>query len=546
MDKAKLFLLSSFLLCLLCSCGDGRSDRRLADSIERTWLQCETDLQEACVRAEGLKDSVRDASEYVRQAYDLLCIRLHDKSRVIPSSPDSAMHAVAYFSKHGSDIDKERACYYLGSAYRDLKDYPQAVRHFLKAVEAAEQSGGADTTIWLNALSQLSQLYMQQLNYEEELRTALMAAGLAKEVRQNLGFHLTGVASAYRHLNDTLRCLLYLDEAYRTIQDEHFHPKYGGVLAYMLQTYSDYRRHEMCDTLLQQLTLLPEAQRPQNYDLCLARSYEETGRTDSAILHYTAYYNREQSIVGRYEASAGLQRCHLRQGDFRLAALWGCRLYETNDSIITERAFEETQRARDTYVYYRDREKEQAIMQRDRQIISASVIVVLTLLCIMLGVAVLYKHRKKKFDEEIDGKEKLLHHAEEEIQERSAELVQRKRINKELTQMVLLDNATESAGNVIEYFCRVAAGKEKMREEAWKELMSAIEILYPDFHEAVQGRLQGQLREPLLRTICLMKIGMRPAQIAQVMDARKQTVWNRVKRARDTCGDLLDEVRALE
>jgi len=29
------------------------------------------------------------------------------------------------------------------------------------------------------------------------------------------------------------------------------------------------------------------------------------------------------------------------------------------------------------------------------------------------------------------------------------------------------------------------------------------------------------------------------AQIAKMMDAKIQTVWNRVKRAEETCGDLL-------
>lgn len=78
-----------------------------------------------------------------------------------------------------------------------------------------------------------------------------------------------------------------------------------------------------------------------------------------------------------------------------------------------------------------------------------------------------------------------------------------------------------------------------MEEDSWKDLMSAIETLYPGFLEAVQERLRGNLREPLLRTICLLKIGMKPAEIAQVMDAAKQTVWNRIQRAEETCGDLL-------
>ena len=112
-------------------------------------------------------------------------------------------------------------------------------------------------------------------------------------------------------------------------------------------------------------------------------------------------------------------------------------------------------------------------------------------------------------------------------------------VNKELTRIALMNIATEKAENVIAHFHDVAAGQSKLEEGSWEGLMAAIETLYPDFLETVQERLNGQMRVPLLRTICLLKIGMKPAQIANVMDAKIQTVWNRVKRAEETCGDLL-------
>ena len=112
-------------------------------------------------------------------------------------------------------------------------------------------------------------------------------------------------------------------------------------------------------------------------------------------------------------------------------------------------------------------------------------------------------------------------------------------VNKELTRIALMNIATEKAENVIAHFHDVAAGRSKLKEGSWEGLMAAIETLYPDFLETVQERLNGQMRVPLLRTICLLKIGMKPAQIANVMDAKIQTVWNRVKRAEETCGDLL-------
>lgn len=585
------------LLSFLYSCSGNKDEQQLLDSIEQTWQLCETALPEACSRADGLRDSVRETSEYVQQKYDLLTIRLRDKSYIAPSSPDSALQAVSYFASRKfclrfekNAVDKERAYYYAGSAYRDLKDYPRAVSHFMKAVDAARQSDGADTLIWQNALSQLRNLYMLQLNYEEELKVALQAVELAKAspvpskggVKRNLGAYLTDVASAYEHLNDTLRCLMYCDLSYQVIQEEHFPAKYATCLAYILTIYSKFTISQSdnltisqsggkIDTILQHLAQLPENLRPRNYELSLAMYQENANCVDSAIVHYKTYYDREKTLSGRYEASAGLQRCYLQKGDYGQAAQWGSRLYDTNDSIIAQRAFEETQRARDAYSYYRDKEKERAIVQREERIIFACII---ALLSIVLGLTAFYSHRRKKLMEAIIGKDKMLKSANEEILHRREELEQKQQeieqlgrqlddaeqtiaaskaqlentmkdleqramVNRELTRIALMNSATDKTENVIAHFREVASGHSNLRDNSWKELMTAIEALHPGFLEKVQGRMKRPLREPLLRTICLMKIGMTLVQIAQVMDVSRQTAWNRMRRAGEICGDLL-------
>lgn len=572
--RKKDLLFVVFCVLTLLSCGKDREAQQLVNSIEQTWQLCETSLPEAQRRAEALRDSVQHASAYVRQKYNLLTIRLRDKKDIIPTSPDSALQAAQYFDGRKSTVDQERAHYYLGSAYRDLKDYPRAVNCFLKVVEAAGKGQGADTLIWQNSLSQLRNLYMLQLNYEEELNVGLQAVELARQSGMNMGWHLMDVATAYEHLNDTLHCLQYCDRAYKVYQGEHFPPRYGSSYAYMLATYSKYSRFEKAEELLRHLMLLPGSLRPHNYELCLAKFHENANHTDSAIAHYRAFYDRMKTISGRYEAAAGLQRCFLQKGDFRQAAQWGCRLYDTNDSIIAQRAFEETQRARDAYLYYRDREEERAIVQRDERIIFLSVVSGLALLSIVLGLATFYYFRKKRFMEEIIGKDRMLKSVNEEILRRSEELEQKQRetellgcqldeaaqtiavskqqlentikeleqrtmVNRELTRIALMNNAADKAENVIEYFRKVASGKSTLKDNAWEELMAAIETLYPGFLEKVQGRLKRQLREPLLRTICLLKIGLKPVQITRVMDAKIQTVWNRIKRAEEICGDLL-------
>ena len=522
--KHTLYIIVIVSLALF-SCGEGKKDRQLLDCIEQTWQLCETSLPEAQAQAESMKDSVSNASELIRQRYDLLCIRLRDNLYLLPSTPDSALQTVSFFEGRANMKDKERAYYYLGSTYRDLKDYPRAVSLFLKATEVAEQSKAADTLIWQNALSQLRFLYMLQLNYEEELNVAMQTVELAKASGKNQAWYLMDVASACEHLSDTAQCLQYMDLSYQALQEEHFPSKYGSLLSSMLTTYSKYNRYEKVDTLLQHLMQLPEEQRPQNYELCLARYFEQRSQTDSAIVHYRTYYGKTAEAAGRYEASAGLQRCFLQKGDYRQAAEWGRRLYETNDSVIAQRAFEQTERARDEYRYLRDQEAESAIMQRDQRIIFFSVITSLVLLSMAMGLVAFYYFRKKKYLEAISDKDRLLE--------------QKAMVNKELTRIALMNIATEKADEVLTHFRNIAAGKAKLNEGSWDGLMAAMETLHPDFLEAVEGRMNKPLQEPLLRTVCLLKIGMKPAQIAKVMDAKIQTVWNRVKRAEEICGDLL-------
>lgn len=552
MKNLRLFLAVLCLLSML-SCGETRQEERLLEDIERTWQLCETSLTEAGMRCEAMKDSVQEATEYARQKYDLLCIRLRDKCDIVPSSPDSAKRTAAYFEGRESALDRERAYYYLASAYRDLRDYPRAVTFFLKAADAAEQGGeGADTLIWQNSLSQLRHLHMLMLNYEEELNVAKQAVELAMTSSEaqagrrktapsagnhtgytsgtdrggrNMARYLMDVAAAYKHLGDTLQCLHHCDLAYKAMEREQFPEGQADAMAYMLSIYSQFGRQEKAGPLLRRLSLMAEDRRPHNYELCLARFFEDSHLTDSATAHYIIYYSKATDAAGRYEAAAGMQRCMMRRGDFRQAAFWGQRLYETNDSIVAQRTFEQTQRAQDVYRYHRDVEAERDIMQRGERIRLFAVISGLALLSIVLGLAAFYSFRKKRFIEEIVGWKKLLE--------------EKALINKELTRIALMHNAEDKAEATVEHFHNIAAGLSRPEMASWKELTAAIDTLYPGFLEEIERRESKPVREPLLRTICLMKIGLRPAEIARVMDAAIQTVWNRVKRAEELCGDLL-------
>ena len=90
MGNIRLFFLVLCLTPLFYSCDGSKEEQQMLDGIEQTWQLCETSLPDASVRADRLRDSVRWSSEYVRQKFNLLSIRLRDKNHIIPSSPDSA------------------------------------------------------------------------------------------------------------------------------------------------------------------------------------------------------------------------------------------------------------------------------------------------------------------------------------------------------------------------------------------------------------------------------------------------------------------------
>ena len=532
-------LLLICLLPLLCSCRGGSGHQQLLNALESTWHQCEDSLSQARREWWLLADSMEDASEYARRKFDLLSIRLRDKQDIIPSSPDSALLALSYFKAHGNNVDRMRAYYYAGSAYRDLKDYPRAVPMFLCAVELAGQHKSTDTLIWQNSLSQLRYLYMLQLLYDEALDMALRSVALARETGKNVGWCLTNVASSYKDLGDSARCLLYCDSAYETIRREHFPSRYASCISHLLSIYTEYHRTAHADTLLCRLSRLPENSRPRNFEFCLAQHFEHAGDIDSAILHYRKCYAETPDTDSRYEASAGLQRCYMRKGDSHQALLWARNLYDTNDSIITQYAFRQTQLARSEYLYHRDKEAEQANKRKGERMLFALAMIAVCLFAAMMTSLALYYRKKKIFCENMSA-------AEDKIQKQSEELQTRRKRNEELNRIALMKDARRTSQDIISLFLQASVGQAHIPEGAWEELISMIESLHPNFIEDVQQRMRKGMREELLRTICLLKIGMKPAQIASVMDANIKTVCHRVNRAKELCGDLLEAPKQVK
>ena len=125
---------------------------------------------------------------------------------------------------------------------------------------------------------------------------------------------------------------------------------------------------------------------------------------------------------------------------------------------------------------------------------------------------------------------------EEKLEETEEKLKTRMIQNSTLMRMALMAKSTDSAKEVTGKFTQAAQGKEKLTYSDWKELIGAVDMLYPGFREEVNLKI-NRISEPMLQTCYLLKAGYSNPQIVTLMNVPKQTAWNRINKIKEALGE---------
>ena len=518
----------------------------------------------AMLRLDSIKPQFDNESEYMRNKFALLDIRLHDKAYITHTSIKPIKGVCGYFEENGTAAEQQEAYYYMGSVYRDLNDYPNAVTYFLKSAEVAENNSDIDSALWKNAYSQLSYLYNQQLNYSSALDAAIKALDIAEKFQTVNERTYMSVSSSYHEIADTIQTIKYADLALQQIEAKGICPSNADIIAYAIGKYSVYGRRKKAERCYWLLAQLPKKARPFNYLTNIAMYYERFISVDSAAVAKSELYNTTKRIESKYDAARWLTRYYVAKGEYEKAAGYAINFINANEAVIDKRNFEHTTNANNFYQYRRDKEEEMAIMEkaaRDRLnlLLGISVSVI-----IMSVVALLHYHRKKQLLDIILSKEKNIRLAKAMVASKDAELEKEKASieqkekelatldttnskltkqleaaendfrmlvaqNRELTRLTLMNDIACDAKDIIEKVKRASEGKYHLSDDEWKELLGAIDKLYPEFTHEVQSKFK-RINEPLLRVCYLLKIGLTGPQIVNLTGYPRQTVWVRIKR----------------
>ena len=518
----------------------------------------------AMQRLDSIKPLFGKESEYMRNKLMLLDIRLHDKAYITHTSIKPIEDVCRYFEENGTAAEQQEAYYYMGSVYRDLNDYPNAVTYFLKSAEVAENNSDIDSALWKNAYSQLSYLYNQQLNYSSALDAAIKALDIAEKFQTVNERTYMSVSSSYHEIADTIQTIKYADLALQQIETKGICPSNADIIAYAIGKYSVYGRREKAERCYWLLAQLPKKARPFNYLTNIAMYYERFISVDSAAVAKSELYNTTKRIESKYDAARWLTRYYVAKGEYEKAAGYAIKFIDANEAVIDKRNFEHTTNANNFYQYRRDKEEEMAIMEkaaRDRLNLLLGISVSVIIISV---VALLYYHRKKQLLDIILSKEKNIRQAKAMVASKDAELEKEKASieqkekelatlnttntkltnqleaaendfrmlvaqNRELTRLTLMNDIACDAKDIIEKVKRASEGKYHLSDDEWKELLGAVDKLYPEFTHEVQSKFK-RINEPLLRVCYLLKIGLTGPQIVNLTGYPRQTVWVRIKR----------------
>lgn len=520
------------LLVSLLSCGRSRYLDTL-DNIKRVG---DSNPDTALLMLDSLAEGVRGESEYVRNKYELLKIRLCDKAYRPATSDVAIRNLMGYFGDKGSSLEKQEVFYYAGSVYRDLCDTPRALEYFLNSLDYAQSGMVYDTVMLRNTYSNLNDLYY---NVQDYGNAALMARN-ELDVCRLLG---SGRLIPYLHL-----CSSYIgidslslaseatDSAFNIIRASSVHERNNDDLVYVLYYYSminNKRMASLCHTMIMKDSSICSGFIPS---LFFAYYYDCVEKKDSAIAYCEKALELSESLEERYDATKLLFALNKSNGDDKTACRLAYSYMQLSDSLDFGKRQEKAAQINNQHKYYIDKNRERMLNEQKekyRRTLYLVSFIAIMLLC--LGYVIHITRRNRQLNkilslnveiERVSLQEKNLR---DELARKESELYEKMAQNKTLVRLLHQSELTDKAEEVIESIRQVSNGEKTMSQSDWDQLFTAVNALYPDFKEQMVNKCDA-LTEQQIQFCYLLRIGLSNVQIKNVTNMSRVTVWRWMKK----------------
>ncbi|MBQ7463072.1 MAG: tetratricopeptide repeat protein [Bacteroidaceae bacterium] len=511
------------LLLLLASCSN--------ETIIRKMEQIKTFGNENPREALAMLDSldVSSESEYIKNKYSLLRIRLSDKSNIMPSSDEEIKRLVGYFEAKGTAAERQEVYYYAGSTYRDLQDTPRALENFFKSLDLALEHKECDPIMLRNTYSNLSYLFYMVKDYPDALEYGKKELECCRQTKTDVVVPFIHIGAPYLDMDSLRQAEAASDSAFAHImQSGNFH-KYQESLALLLYYYSyidKVEKAKKCLPLIEGNTL-----EDGNYLTCMtfAFYYEALGKNDSAAIYCKKVLDDAKDTLYMYDAAKHLFTYYNELGDEHNAARFAKAYMDMSSAMDFGRRQELSATVNNQYKYRLDQKEEQRLKdERERYRRILLLLAPCALLLISVGYILYIRRRNKHLQDVVALSSELKRLSEEE--DRLREMVREKQEqNKTILQFLHQSELEGKAEDVIQAVRQSSTGKRDMTSADWKQLYQAVDELYPSFRDRLLREL-GTFTEQQMQVCYLMRIGLTKPQIQNMTNLSRTTVWRWVNR----------------
>lgn len=554
-----ILIITISFLCISCK------DNSLLSKMDQIKTVGDENPALAMKMLDSIYVDARNASEYAMMKYDLLKIRLEDKSYIPHTSNKVIENLVKYFEDNGTVKDKQEAYYYAGSVYRDLDDTPRGIENLYKSIEAVSDKKECDSIILRNAYSNLYYLFVNVQDYNNALKMAQMEYSISKAINNTTINTMNQITNAYIDLDMNKEGLRYLNETFNLLKNKKY-AKEDNFIFLVLYNYSHLKLKDKaneCYNLIKKRKLKRMDAFVRNI---LGNYYMLIGQQDSAIACYESIINEKKNEYAMYDTSKKLFHIYSENGNKDKAIKYGAEFVRMSEKLDLAKNSELAATVNNKYKYHLDQSRMQKMESERTMYLRIALTIGFSAVLLTLAFIIFYMRKKNitlkrqlaltdslnsvkaqmsdikkntllkeqqlaSAQSEIAAKEQKMKEISEELQhnEQLLETTQ-KRLNdkmkqsEQLMQMLHKAELEDSASDVVEAVRKSAEGKKKLSATEWQQLYSAVNSLYPDFKDSLVSR-DGNLSEQQMQMCYLMRIGLTGPQINNVVDISRTTVW---------------------
>lgn len=538
------------LLIGISACVNPKGEEVLAEA-ERL---IRTSSDSALLVLEQAKKEAATYSRRNRMRYLLLRAEAMNKAYFPLDSITYMDEVLDYYLSHGNRDERMRACYLMGSVWRDRRNSPLALQYFRDAIgEADTTATDCDYTQVSRIYAQIARLFDKQRYPQMELeqwKQAMRYALLAKDTLMYIQCQ-EYIGDAYFLLGKEDSVLYFTQQAYEA------YLKYGRkdwAAATQIVIADYYLKHDSLANAKQALDeyrngsgfFEGDGNVSSGYEIFyyyIGEYYEKMARLDSAVFYYRKLLNYPADIMNAESGYKGLMSVYTRMHEVDSVAKYAQLFANANDTANLRNSANEISRTQALYDYS---ESQRIAVEKSEENQRLWLGLCVCFVMLSFGGTGIYLYERKQKTTRMLANRKYTdlmmqyHQAMEELQSirsnKQQFQQQKEQEIEKLQQMLAAYQEHSHAGQweleqsllqhdivkrMHQHACKLAVPSDA----EWNDLQGVVEKSLLEFYAKLSAN-EAQLTDQEWKVCLLVKLNFIPSELTVLLNLSKQRVTN--------------------